>query len=72
MARALRALSADLNEDIATLFALALFSWVIAAGDAHLKNVAMLKIAAPRSRAFESVRMAPLYGTLTTRLSRTA
>jgi serine/threonine-protein kinase HipA len=68
MARALRALSTDPGEDIATLFARALFTWLVADGDMHLKNVAMLKIAAPRSRAFESVRMAPLYDTLSTRV----
>jgi serine/threonine-protein kinase HipA len=68
MARALRALSTDPNDDIATLFARALFTWLVADGDMHLKNVAMLKIAALRSRAFENVRMAPLYDTLTTRV----
>jgi serine/threonine-protein kinase HipA len=68
MARALRALSTDPNDDIATLFARALFTWLVADGDMHLKNVAMLKTAGSRSRAFESVRMAPLYDTLTTRV----
>lgn len=68
MARALRPLSTDPAEDIATLFARALFTWLIADGDMHLKNVAILKIAQPRSRLFESVRMAPLYDTLTTRV----
>jgi serine/threonine-protein kinase HipA len=68
MARTIRALSTDPDDDIATLFARALFTWLIADGDMHLKNVAMLKIAAPRSRAFESVRMAPLYDSLTTRV----
>lgn len=68
MARALRALSTDPNDDIATLFARALFTWLVADGDMHLKKIAMLKIAAPRSRAFESVRMAPLDDTLTTRV----
>jgi serine/threonine-protein kinase HipA len=69
MARAVRALSTDPAEDIATLFARAVFTWLIAGGDMHLKNVAMLKIAQPRTRAFESVRMAPLYDTLTKRVS---
>lgn len=68
MARALRALSTDPQSDIATLFARAAFTWLIADGDMHLKNAAVLKIAAPRSRVFESVRMAPLYDTLTTRV----
>lgn len=68
MARALRALSTDPAADIATLFARAIFTWLIADGDMHLKNVAMLKIAQPRARAFEGVRMAPLYDTLTTRV----
>ena len=68
MARALRGLSTDPAEDIATLFARALFTWLIADGDMQLKNVAMLKVATPRARVFESVRMAPLYDTLTTRV----
>lgn len=34
----------------------------------RLKNVAMLKMAALHARAFESVRLAPLYDTLTTRV----
>jgi serine/threonine-protein kinase HipA len=68
MARALRALSTNPNDDIATLFARAVFTWLIADGDMHLKNIAMLKIAAPRAGTFESVRMAPLYDSLTTRV----
>lgn len=68
MARALRALSTDPKADIVTLFTRSLFTWLVADGDMHLKNVAMLKIAAPRARTFESVRMAPLYDTLTTRV----
>ena len=68
MARALRGLSTNPNDDIATLFARTLFTWLIADGDMHLKNAALLKIAGPRARAFHSVRMAPLYDTLTTRV----
>lgn len=68
MARGLRGLSTDPSEDIATLFARALFAWLIADGDMHLKNVAVLKIAQPGARDFESVRMAPLYDALTTRV----
>jgi serine/threonine-protein kinase HipA len=68
MARGLRGLSTDPSSDIATLFARALFTWLVADGDMHLKNVALFKIAVPGARAFESVRMAPLYDTLTTRV----
>jgi serine/threonine-protein kinase HipA len=66
--RALGALSTNPSEDVATLFTRALFTWLIADGDMHLKNVAMLKIAAVRSRIFAGVGMAPLYDTLTTRV----
>jgi len=68
MARSLRGLSTDPTDDISTLFARALFAWLIADGDMHLKNVAVLKIAQPGARDFESVRMAPLYDSLTTRV----
>lgn len=68
MARGLRGLSTDPSSDIASLFARALFTWLVADGDMHLKNVALLEIGAPGARSFESVRMAPLYDTLTTRV----
>jgi HipA-like C-terminal domain len=68
MARGLRGLSTDTSSDMATRFARALFAWLVADGDMHLKNVALLKVAAPGARTFESVRMAPLYDTLTTRV----
>jgi serine/threonine-protein kinase HipA len=68
VARGLRGLSTDPRDDVATLFARVLFAWLIADGDMHLKNIAVLKIAASRARVFESVHMAPLYDTLTTRL----
>jgi len=68
MARALRPLSTNPVEDIATLYARAVFAWMIADGDMHLKNLAMLRIAEPGSARFDSVRMAPLYDALTTRV----
>ena len=46
----------------------ALFAWLIADGDMHLKNMALLKIAEPGDRQFRSVRMAPLYDAVTTRV----
>lgn len=46
----------------------ALFAWLIADGDMHLKNLALLKIAAPGEKQFRSVRMAPLYDGVTTRV----
>ena len=46
----------------------ALFAWVIADGDMHLKNMALLKIAEPGERQFCSVRIAPLYDAVTTRV----
>ncbi|HVU28925.1 MAG TPA: HipA domain-containing protein, partial [Sphingomicrobium sp.] len=68
MARALRAVSTEPSEDLATLFRRALFTWLIADGDMHLKNVAILKIAATGARDFASARLSPLYDTLTTRV----
>jgi serine/threonine-protein kinase HipA len=66
MARALRLLSTDAAADLEILFQRALFAWMIADGDMHLKNLALLKIAGSRSRQFTSVRFAPLYDPVTT------
>ena len=68
MARALRSLSTDPRQDLATLFARALFAWLIADGDMHLKNLAVLKVASATGRSFDEVRVAPLYDALTTRV----
>jgi serine/threonine-protein kinase HipA len=46
----------------------ALFAWLIADGDMHLKNLALLKVAQPGARTFETVRMAPLYDAVTTQV----
>ncbi|MER8456802.1 HipA domain-containing protein [Mesorhizobium sp. M0915] len=68
MARGLRPLSTDPAADIETLFRRAFFAWLIADGDMHLKNLALLKIAGPGSKRFETVRFASLYDTVTTRV----
>jgi serine/threonine-protein kinase HipA len=68
MARGLRPLSTGPMADIETLFRRALFAWFIADGDMHLKNLALLKIAEPGSKQFASVRFAPLYDAVTTRV----
>lgn len=65
---ALRPLSTDPIRDLEILFGRALFAWLIADGDMHLKNLSLLKIAGPRSRQFGSVRFAPLYDAVTTRV----
>ncbi|MGO1074988.1 HipA domain-containing protein [Inquilinus sp. CA228] len=67
-ARGLRPLSTAPLADLEILFRRALFAWLIADGDMHLKNLALLKIAEPGSRRFSSVRFAPLYDAVTTRL----
>jgi serine/threonine-protein kinase HipA len=64
--RALRALSTAPDEDVLVLLRRALFAWLIADGDMHLKNLAVLKIATPGEAVFSSVRMAPLYDAVTT------
>ncbi len=68
MARGLRPLSTDPAADLEILFRRALFAWFIADGDMHLKNLALLKTAEPGSRRFATVRFAPLYDAVTTRV----
>jgi serine/threonine-protein kinase HipA len=66
--RALRPLSTAPEEDLKTILQRALFAWLIADGDMHLKNMALLKIAEPDAARFDSVRIAPLYDAVTTRV----
>jgi len=68
VARAIRPLSTDSDGDLRKLLKRVLFAWLIADGDMHLKNMALLKTAHPGERAFASVRLAPVYDTLTTRV----
>lgn len=68
IARAVRPLSTAPEEDLLIIVKRALFAWLIADGDMHLKNMALLKIAEPGDRQFRSVRMAPLYDAVTTRV----
>jgi len=64
--RALRAISTDPNKDLLALLNRVLFAWLIADGDMHLKNMAILKIALPGRNVFQSVRMSPLYDAVST------
>lgn len=66
MARAMRPLSTDPAADLEVLFRRALFAWLIADGDMHLKNLALLKIAEAETDRFLSVRFSPVYDTVTT------
>jgi serine/threonine-protein kinase HipA len=68
VARALRALSTAADDDLLMLVKRALFAWLIGDGDMHLKNIAVLKTSGPGDPAFRSVRLAPVYDTLTTRV----
>jgi len=68
VAKGLRPLSTNPDEDLEILFRRAVFAWLIADGDMHLKNLALIKTAAPGSRRFDSVRFAPLYDAVTTRV----
>lgn len=68
MAHALRPLSTDPTADLDILFRRAIFAWLIADGDMHLKNLAMLKVADPDAKSFTSVRFAQLYDAVTTRV----
>ena len=47
VARGLRPLSTDPDADLDILFRRAVFAWLIADGDMHLKNLALLKVAEP-------------------------
>jgi serine/threonine-protein kinase HipA len=68
VARRARQLSTAPDEDITTIIRRALFAWLVADGDMHLKNMALLKIAEPGEKTFESVRMAPMYDAVTTQV----
>jgi serine/threonine-protein kinase HipA len=68
VARAVRPLSTAPDDDILIIVKRALFAWLISDGDMHLKNMALLKIAGPGDKQFRSVRMAPLYDAVTTRV----
>ena len=68
MARGLRPLSTDPAADLDILFRRAVFAWLIADGDMHLKNLALLKTAGAGAKAFTAVRFAPLYDAVTTRV----
>jgi serine/threonine-protein kinase HipA len=68
VAKAVRPLSTDSEQDLLVIVKRTLFAWLIADGDMHLKNMALLKIAEPGDKQFRSVRMAPLYDAVTTRV----
>jgi serine/threonine-protein kinase HipA len=68
VARAIRSLSTAPEEDLLIVLTRALFAWLIADGDMHLKNMALLKIAQAGEQKFHSIRMAPLYDAVTTRV----
>ncbi len=68
VARATRALSSAPDEDLLILLRRVLFAWLIADGDVHLKNMALLKTATKGEAVFASVRLAPVYDALTTRV----
>ena len=56
------------GEDLLIIGKGALFAWLIADEDMHLKNMALLKTAEPGDRQFRTVRLAPLYDAVTTRV----
>lgn len=68
VAREVRPLSTAPDEDITTIIRRALFAWLIADGDMHLKNMAVLKVAERDEEKFDSVRIAPMYDSVTTRV----
>ena len=68
MARGLRPLSTDSVLDLDIVYRRAILAWLIGDGDMHLKNLAILKTAEAGAKAFASVRLAPLYDPVTTRV----
>lgn len=68
VARQVRPLSTAPEDDLLIIVKRALFAWLIADGDMHLKNMALLKTSEPGSDAFRTVRFAPLYDAVTTRV----
>jgi serine/threonine-protein kinase HipA len=68
MVRQTRPLSSAPEDDVATIIRRALFAWLIADGDMHLKNLALLKVAQSGDENFRLVRMAPMYDAVTTRV----
>ena len=68
VARGLRPLSTEPAADLGILFRRAALAWLIADGDMHLKNVALLRTADVGAKTFASVRLAPLYDAVTTRV----
>lgn len=68
MARGLRGLSTDPAADLEILFQRAVFAWLIADGDMHLKNLALLKVAEAGADRFRDVRFSPVYDAVTTRI----
>ena len=68
IARAVRPLSTAPDDDLLAILRRALFAWLIADGDMHLKNLALLKTAPPDGQVFEKVRLAPLYDAVTTKV----
>jgi serine/threonine-protein kinase HipA len=68
VARGLRSLSTDFAADLEILYRRAVFAWLIADGDMHLKNLALLKVADAGAERFTSVRFAPIYDAVTTKV----
>ena len=66
--RALRGVSSDAEADITVFLGRAVFAWLIADGDFHLKNMAVLRVEPHGARNFTSVRFAPTYDAATTRV----
>jgi len=66
-ARAMRGVSTEPETDLERFFRRALFVWLIADGDWHLKNMAVLRIAGAGSQRFDTVALAPVYDCVTTR-----
>ena len=67
-AGALRRVSSEADADVEALLDRAVFAWLTGDGDLLRKNMAVLKVASASAEKFVSVRFAPVYDAVTTRV----
>ena len=65
--KALSLISTNWEEDCISLVLRFLFAWLIGDGDLHLKNLGMLCITSSKASHFTSIRLAPVYDSVSTR-----
>lgn len=66
VARIVKENSTDVEADMRALYRRTLVAWAIKDADMHMKNISFLKVADRDGDHFHSVRLSPVYDTLTT------